>query len=104
MYAQHQQAAQYPAGVDPSRCPAYPNCDNAALHNQQPAQQNQWEDDGQWNAQQWSAPAAQQWNAPTPQQWNAPAAQQWGAPAPSWEAPAIQGPPSNHLTAAGGDK
>lgn len=31
-----QEAARYPAGVDPSRCPGFPICDNAALHNANP--------------------------------------------------------------------
>lgn len=95
--AQHQEAARFPAGVDPSSCPSYPNCDNAALHNQQPHNQwnpqpaaNQW---NQWNptpAPSWNQqPAQQQWNQwdhqPAQQQWNnAPAAPQWNAaPAPS---------------------
>lgn len=91
-----QQAAKYPAGVDPSKCPNFPICDNAALHNQQPAnhwnaqpapQQQQW---NQWNqqpAQQWQQPA-QQWQQPAQQQWQQPApAPQWNAaPAPQWNA------------------
>lgn len=109
-YAQHQPAAQFPAGVDPAKCPNFPICDNAALHNQQP--QGQW---NQWNApqpqQNWNAPQPQ-WNAPQPQQnWNAPQPQwnapqpQWNAPQPqqNWNAPAVYGPQSNHLS-AGGDK
>lgn len=31
-----QEAARYPAGVDPSRCPGFPICDNAALHGTAP--------------------------------------------------------------------
>ena len=131
-YGQHQPAAQYPAGVDPSSCPSYPNCDNAALHNQQPHNAGQWnpapaqqqwnapnswnnqQDDGQWhddtaqwnshdNSGQYNPAPAPQWNAAPAQQWNAAPAQQWNpAPAPQWGAPALHGPPSNHL--AGGDK
>lgn len=104
------QAAQFPAGVDPSACPNYPNCDNARLHNQPapqqwnaPAQQQQWNaPQPQWNA----APQQQQWNAPQPQ-WNAaPQQQSWddGSYNPSWNEAPVQGPPSNHLTSAGGDK
>lgn len=89
-YAQHPPAAQYPAGVDPSLCPGYPNCDNAVLHGakQQPA---------------WSQPQ-QQWSAPA-QNWNVqPAAPQWNYQAPQWQQPAaIYEPVSNDLS-AGGDK
>lgn len=100
---QHQQAAKYPAGVNPQDCPNFPICDNARLHNphaqwQQPAQQwnapaapqwNQWnaapaawEDDGQWKPEpvnQWADNG--QWNAHADNgQWNpAPAAPQWNA-------------------------
>ncbi|XP_054740442.1 cuticle protein 1 [Anastrepha obliqua] len=80
---QHQQAAQYPAGVNPQDCPGFPICDNARLHNPQPH---------------WGAPAPSwqpqpQWQQPQPQWQPQP---HWGAPAPSWQpAPA----PS-----AGGDK
>uniref|UniRef100_A0A336M3M2 CSON008013 protein n=1 Tax=Culicoides sonorensis TaxID=179676 RepID=A0A336M3M2_CULSO len=35
-YVAAQEAARYPAGVDPSRCPGFPICDNAALHNVNP--------------------------------------------------------------------
>lgn len=93
--------AVYPAGVDPQKCPNFPICDNAALHNQAPAHNN-------WNAQpyqaqpQWNQqPAAPQWQ-PAPQ-WNAPAPQQWNAPAPWKAAPA---PQWNAIPAApaGGDK
>lgn len=72
----HQKAAQYPAGVDPSKCPNFPICDNAALHNQ--------------------APAAGHWQQPSQQQWNAQ---------PQWNAPALNGPYNNHIgSTAGGDK
>lgn len=92
--ASAQSAAKYPAGVDPSKCPNFPICDNAALHNQiptdhwnrqyqAPAPQPQW---NQWNQQ----PAAPQWQEQ--QQWDQP---QWNAqPAPQWSAP----------KPAGGDK
>lgn len=95
---QHQQA-RYPAGVDPAKCPGFPICDNAALHNQAPAPQH-W----QQPAQHWQpAPAAPQWNqwqqpAPAAPQWN-----QWQQPAaPQWNAPQY-----NHIepvAAKGGDK
>lgn len=119
---QHPPAAQFPAGVDPAKCPSYPNCDNAYLHNTQPQQQwnapqQQWNaPQPQWNAPQpqWNAPAQNQWNAPAQddwtqwdepaqQQWNEPAQQQWNAPN-AWNAPAVHGPSSNQLPGAGGDK
>lgn len=80
---QHQQAAKYPAGVNPADCPGFPICDNARLHNPQP----QW---NQWNpapAPQWQPAPAPQWQ-PEPQ-WN-----QWNpAPAPQWNhAPAAPAP------------
>jgi len=94
---------QYPAGVDPSKCPNFPICDNAALHNQAPAH-NQWNQQyqapapQQWN--QWDQPKAQQWNQwnEQPQQWNAQP-QQWNAQpaAPQWNAHQAAAP-------AGGDK
>ncbi|CAO1379382.1 unnamed protein product [Diamesa tonsa] len=97
-----QSPAKYPAGVDPAKCPNFPICDNAALHNVAPQKQwNQWEQpqpQQQWNAPQpqWNAPQPQQW-APQPQQW-APQPQQWNpAPEPQWNAPAPQTP-------SGGDK
>lgn len=82
-YASAQSAAKFPAGVDPNKCPNFPICDNAALHNQAPA--NQWnaqyqQPQPQWN--QWNPqPAAPQWNAqPQISQWNPqPAAPQWNA-------------------------
>lgn len=122
---QHQQAAKYPAGVDPSKCPNFPLCDNAALHNpnahnqwNQPAQQwnapaPQWNNNGQWNQHnngQWNQQEDDgqyrpenegQWNEPAQKQWNQPAAPQWN----QWNsAPAYTAPANNHLTSAGGDK
>jgi Cuticle protein CPCFC len=99
--ASAQSAAKYPAGVDPSKCPNFPICDNAALHNQAPVPQyNQWQQPApqQWNAPapQWQQPAPQQWNAPAPQ-WQEPAPQQWNAPAPQWNAAPAPAP-------SGGDK
>lgn len=91
VYAQHLPAAQYPAGVDPSLCPGYPNCDNALLHNakSQPA----WsQPQPQWSQQQWSAPQ-QNWNV-QPSAWN--------YQAPQWQPAAIHEPVSNDLS--GGDK
>lgn len=86
-YAQHLPAAQYPAGVDPSLCPGYPNCDNALLHGakSQPA---------------WSHPQPQ-WSAPA-QNWNVqPSA--WNYQVPQWQEPAaIHESVSNDLS--GGDK
>jgi hypothetical protein len=93
-------AAQYPAGVDPAKCPGFPICDNAALHNQAPAhsaphwQQQQWQQPKQW----------QQWEQPQQYQWQEP--KQWAAPAPQWAAPA---PAYNHnqvgeINGKGGDK
>ena len=86
---QHQQAAQYPAGVNPADCPGFPICDNERLHNPQAR---------------WAQPAAPAWNQPQPSwqpqpqpSWNAPAPAwqpqpQWGAPAaPAWGAPAPAG-------------
>jgi Cuticle protein CPCFC len=94
--------AQYPAGVDPAKCPNFPICDNAALHNQAPAAP-QW----QQPRQHWQ-PQPQQWQ-PAPQQWQAPAPQ-WNAPAPQWNAPAPVAPQWNHnqipseVNGKGGDK
>ncbi|KAG4071728.1 hypothetical protein HA402_011882 [Bradysia odoriphaga] len=87
-YAQHLPAAQYPAGVDPSLCPGYPNCDNALLHNakQQPA---------------WSQPQPQ-WSAPA-QNWNIQPST-WNYQVPQWQQPAaIYERVSNDLS-SGGDK
>lgn len=92
--AQHQPAAQYPAGVDPSLCPGYPNCDNALLHNAKQPQP------------QWSAPA-QNWNV-EPSAWNykepqwQPATPQWQPATPQWQPAPIHEPISNDLS--GGDK
>lgn len=93
-----QHAAQYPAGVDPAKCPGFPICDNAALHAKAPANH-------------WNQPAAPQWRAPQPQwqpapqpQWQ-PAPQQW-QPQPQWQAPAPQ-PQWNQVeqvSGKGGDK
>lgn len=86
--AQHLPAAQYPAGVDPSLCPGYPNCDNALLHNAKP--QPAWSHNPQ---PQWSAPA-QDWNV-QPSAWN--------YQVPQWQQPAaIHEAVSNDL--ARGDK
>ncbi|CAD7076816.1 unnamed protein product [Hermetia illucens] len=115
---QHQQpASQFPAGVNPALCPGFPICDNALLHNPQPAQQGgqwnpaaqhngQWnpadDQSGQWNpaadqSGQWNPAADQsgQWNPAADQsgQWNPAAHQaqpqnQWNNPAPQWNAPA----------------
>lgn len=88
VYGQHLPAAQYPAGVDPSLCPGYPNCDNALLHGAktQPA---------------WAQPQQQQWSAPA-QNWNVqPSA--WNYQVPQWQQPAaIHEQVSNDLS--GGDK
>ncbi|KAL7030176.1 hypothetical protein ACKWTF_006557 [Chironomus riparius] len=68
-----QHAAKYPAGVDPSKCPNFPICDNAALHAKAPAYNH------------WDQPAAH-WNQPAQayNHWDhQPAAPQW-APAPQW--------------------
>ncbi|XP_055640172.1 uncharacterized protein LOC129777739 [Toxorhynchites rutilus septentrionalis] len=106
---QHQEAARFPAGVNPAACPSYPNCDNAALHNPQPHNNhaaNQWNPN--WNAQpSWNAAPQPAWNAQPA--WNhQPAAPAWNAQ-PSWNSyPAVSGPAHNHLAApaptAGGDK
>uniref|UniRef100_T1H666 Cuticle protein CPCFC domain-containing protein n=1 Tax=Megaselia scalaris TaxID=36166 RepID=T1H666_MEGSC len=78
---QHQQAPQYPAGVDPAACPGFPICDNNLLHNPQAR---------------WAQP-----QQPQPQ-WNTP---QWPTPAPSWPTPSWDAPVSNHLAdGSGGDK
>ena len=94
--AQHQVAAKYPAGVDPNKCPNFPICDNAALHNQAPA--------NHWNAQPYQAPAPQpQWN-----QWNQQPAQQWQPAPQQWNAQPYQQPAPQQWNAApapaGGDK
>ena len=94
--ASAQSAAKYPAGVDHHKCPNFPICDNAALHNTAPAANH-------WNAQPYQAPAQPQWNQwnqqpaqPQPQ-WNQWNAQPYQAPAqPQWQ-PAPAAP-------AGGDK
>lgn len=94
--ASQKAAERYPAGVDPSKCPNFPICDNAALH----APANHW------------APAPQAYHAPAPQQWNQwqqPAPQQWQQPAPQWQAaPAPQWQPApaayQQKDASGGDK
>ncbi|XP_055917454.1 activating signal cointegrator 1 complex subunit 2 homolog [Eupeodes corollae] len=119
---QHHTAGQFPAGVDPSKCPNFPICDNAALHGQQPSsapswnqqqpsqsqwnqpQQHQQQQQQQWNPQpepQWNQPKSQQWNQPQPQQWNQPQPQQWNQqpqqqPQQSWNSAPYQAP-SNHL-------
>lgn len=89
--AQHLPAAQYPAGVDPSLCPGYPNCDNALLHNAKPQPRSQPS---------WAQPQPQ-WSAPA-QNWNSqPSA--WNYRVPQWQQPAaIYEPVSNDLS--GGDK
>ncbi|KAG5682917.1 hypothetical protein PVAND_012235 [Polypedilum vanderplanki] len=103
---QHQQA-RYPAGVDPSKCPGFPICDNAALHNQAPAPQH-WQQPAAAAHWQQPAPVAPQWNqwqqpAPVAPQWN-----QWQQPAsaaPQWNQHAV--PQYNHIEAVaakGGDK
>lgn len=87
-YAQHLPAAQYPAGVDPSLCPGYPNCDNALLHNAKPQPVYSQPQP------QWSAPA-QNWNVqPTA----------WNYQVPQWQQPSapIHEAVSNDLS--GGDK
>ncbi|XP_055838149.1 uncharacterized protein LOC129906412 [Episyrphus balteatus] len=122
---QHHTAAQFPAGVDPSKCPGFPICDNALLHNQQPSASwstpapswNQQPSQSQWEQpqQQWNQQPQQQWNQPEPQQhWNQPQSQpQWNQPQPQqqWnhQQPAAYQAPSNHLSSdeisgAGGDK
>lgn len=88
--------AQYPAGVDPAKCPNFPICDNAALHSKET---NHWNQPQQWQ------PAPQQWNQqPAPQQWNQP--QQWQPAPQQWnQQPAPQ--QWNHIEPAstkGGDK
>lgn len=89
---QHQQAAQYPAGVNPQDCPNFPLCDNERLHNPQ-ARWAQPPAQPAWNQ---PAPA---WNQPAPS-WN-PAPNPWNpAPAPAWNAyPSAPAP-----APAGGDK
>lgn len=72
--ASAQQAAKYPAGVDPSRCPNFPICDNAALHAPAHAPQH-------WAPQAYHAPAPQWYHQPAPQWQPAPAA--YHAPAPA---------------------
>lgn len=96
-YASAQSAAKYPAGVDPSKCPNFPICDNAALHNQAPAANH-------WNAQPYQAPAPQynQWQQPQ-QQWQQPQ-QQWQQPQQQWNAPAPQWNAAPAPAPAGGDK
>ena len=86
--ASAQKAAQYPAGVDPSKCPNFPICDNAVLHNQAPA--------NHWAPAPYQAPAQQwnQWQEPAAPQWN-----QWQQPAPQWNPAPYQAP-----APAGGDK
>jgi hypothetical protein len=79
--ASAQKAAQYPAGVDPHKCPNFPICDNAALHNQAPT--NHWAPQPQAYQ---PAPQWNQWNQPAPQQWQ-PAPQQYYQPAPAAPAP-----------------
>lgn len=86
VYAQHPQATQFPAGVDPSLCPGYPICDNAVLHNSK--LQATWSQPQP----QWSAPV-QGWDAQPPT---------WNYKAPQWEPAAIHEPTSNDLS--GGDK
>lgn len=95
--ASAQSAAKYPAGVDPSKCPNFPICDNAALHSTQPA--------NQWNAQPYQAPAPQwnQWNQQPAQQWQQPA-QQWQQPAPQWNAAPAPQWNAAPAPSSGGDK
>ncbi|XP_063701885.1 uncharacterized protein LOC134831962 [Culicoides brevitarsis] len=79
-----QHAAQYPAGVDPSKCPGFPICDNAALHGVNPAP--------------YSAPSYHQ-----PQYYQQPAAQNYdetGAYDPRYNDPNFQGPQSYYQPAA----
>lgn len=99
---QHQPAAQFPAGVDPSKCPGFPICDNALLHSQQPS----WGAPApSWNQPQpqWNPQPQPQWNPQPQPQWNPQPQPQWNQPQPSWN-PAPYQPPSNHLPGAGGDK
>lgn len=113
MYVTAQEAARYPAGVDPSKCPGFPICDNAALHGtnpvpysapsyhqpqyyQAPAPVN-YDDTGAYDAR-YNDPNFQGNNgyhqaAPTHYQAQAPAHYQ---PAPS----AYAAPVSNHLAQA----
>lgn len=99
--AQHLEAAKYPAGVDPSSCPNYPNCDNAALHNknqyQQPQQYNQ-----QYNQQYYNPQPQQNYYNPQPQQnyYNPQPQQNYYNPQ---QYQSLPGPANNHL-GAGGDK
>lgn len=104
---QHQEAARYPAGVNPQACPNFPICDNAALHGvapqpqyyQQPQQHQQYddgsyrgEDNGQYNHQYDDGQYQ-------PQQY------QHQQPQPQWnQYQSVAGPVNNHLTSAGGDK
>lgn len=109
--ASAQHAAKFPAGVDPNKCPNFPICDNAVLHNQAPAnhwnaqpqayqaQPQQW---NQWNQQ----PAQPQWQPE--QRWNQqpeddgqyrPEPQWDAAPAPKWNAA-----PAPNSIPSGGDK
>lgn len=71
-------AAKYPAGVDPSRCPNFPICDNAALHapaHHAPA--HHWAPQAYHAAPQWApAPQPQWYHQPAPQAYHA-------APAPA---------------------
>lgn len=103
-----QEAARYPAGVDPSKCPNFPICDNAALHNTNQYAQPQAYSQPQWNYQ--PQPAAQpQWNyQPQPAPYTAPA---YSAPAYNqYQQPAYQPQAQNYIAApqpadpSGGDK
>lgn len=79
-----QHAAQYPAGVDPSKCPGFPICDNAALHNVAPVP--------------YSAPSYHQ-----PQYYQAPAATNYddtGAYDPRYNDPNFQGSNGYYQAAA----
>lgn len=98
-YVAAQEAARYPAGVDPSKCPNFPICDNAALHNTAPV--------NHYAPQPYSAPSYHQ-----PAYYQEPAHQPWNhghfAPAPvHYQAPqAYAAPVHNHIAPApaGGDK
>lgn len=104
---QHQQAPQYPAGVDPAACPGFPICDNNLLHNPQARWAQPQQPQPQWNQPQpqWNPTPQPQWN-----QWNPTPAPSWNQQ-PSWEQqqswnnPQGYAPVSNHLAdGSGGDK
>lgn len=57
-----QEAARFPAGINPALCPDYPNCDNSLLHTGTPLAWS-W-NQGLWDASSLRAPSHLEINGP----------------------------------------